>query len=448
MNKLHMQVFESPNLLSCSPENGNYNGSRPCIKLNPAHDKINIDLIGSSTQSINSFSTKSNDTATSLLSSVVGSFDFIDDQLTNPLIDEQNSGISYPTNNDQAINRMKNPMLESYLLSECVRSIGTNNSLQDRDLFTPVKISDIDFKTEMSSMGNNKNKNDSSEIPLSLLNCASLSDEIKICSQLLNNKKASTDREIPKFDRVIGRNISNQSFVRANKPLQKSDAMNTHSIQSSCEHCNKSLMKNLKSHIHLNESNIHINDMKYFSLTNLNADSTSSSLLPNQIGANISKNMHTNENIETRAPKKNFCASENIATVISKNLLKKSQMTNLVDTTKKTIVANPNLKNQPQRQVLSATANVKLYSYCTFCKNNGESEAIYSTHYLKDASGVVTCPILRAYTCPICGQNGDKAHTVKYCPIAARLAPKDAPVRSEMRVLRTARTSAGKRRFY
>jgi len=90
----------------------------------------------------------------------------------------------------------------------------------------------------------------------------------------------------------------------------------------------------------------------------------------------------------------------------------------------------------------------KVYSFCTFCKNNGESEAIYGTHYLKDINGIVTCPILRAYTCPICGQNGDKAHTVKYCPVAARLAPKDAPVRSEMRVLRTARTSAGRRRFF
>jgi len=98
--------------------------------------------------------------------------------------------------------------------------------------------------------------------------------------------------------------------------------------------------------------------------------------------------------------------------------------------------------------VPGATAGNKIYTYCTFCKNNGESEAIYGTHYLKDATGVVTCPILRAYTCPICGQNGDKAHTVKYCPVAARLAPKDAPVRSEMRVLRTARTSAGRRRFF
>jgi protein nanos 1 len=101
-----------------------------------------------------------------------------------------------------------------------------------------------------------------------------------------------------------------------------------------------------------------------------------------------------------------------------------------------------------QASLSRLTSLSKLYSYCTFCKNNGESEAIYGTHSLKDSNGTVICPILRAYTCPICGENGDNAHTVKYCPTAARLAPKDSPVRSEMRVLRTARTSAGRRRFY
>ena len=34
----------------------------------------------------------------------------------------------------------------------------------------------------------------------------------------------------------------------------------------------------------------------------------------------------------------------------------------------------------------------------------------------KDSEGRVTCPVLRAYTCPICGANGDEAHTIKYCP--------------------------------
>jgi len=53
---------------------------------------------------------------------------------------------------------------------------------------------------------------------------------------------------------------------------------------------------------------------------------------------------------------------------------------------------------------------------CVFCRNNGEAEAVYSSHQLKDPEGAVTCPILYIYTCPICGANGKSAHTIKYCP--------------------------------
>ena len=54
---------------------------------------------------------------------------------------------------------------------------------------------------------------------------------------------------------------------------------------------------------------------------------------------------------------------------------------------------------------------------CVFCRNNGELEAVYSSHVLKDAEGRTSCPILRAYTCPICKANGDNSHTIKYCPL-------------------------------
>ncbi|XP_029142106.1 nanos homolog 2 [Protobothrops mucrosquamatus] len=53
---------------------------------------------------------------------------------------------------------------------------------------------------------------------------------------------------------------------------------------------------------------------------------------------------------------------------------------------------------------------------CNFCKHNGESKKVYSSHTLKRADGVVVCPILRNYTCPLCGATADKAHTLKYCP--------------------------------
>ncbi|KAM6427520.1 nanos homolog 2 [Liasis olivaceus] len=54
---------------------------------------------------------------------------------------------------------------------------------------------------------------------------------------------------------------------------------------------------------------------------------------------------------------------------------------------------------------------------CNFCKHNGESKNVYSSHPLKRADGVVVCPILRNYMCPLCGATADKAHTLKYCPL-------------------------------
>ncbi|XP_072883969.1 nanos homolog 1-like [Hemitrygon akajei] len=55
---------------------------------------------------------------------------------------------------------------------------------------------------------------------------------------------------------------------------------------------------------------------------------------------------------------------------------------------------------------------------CVFCRNNNESVTLYTTHVLKSPDGRVLCPILRRYTCPLCGANGDNAHTIKYCPLS------------------------------
>ncbi|XP_071793691.1 nanos homolog 1-like [Asterias amurensis] len=78
--------------------------------------------------------------------------------------------------------------------------------------------------------------------------------------------------------------------------------------------------------------------------------------------------------------------------------------------------------------------------WCVFCKNNGERESVYSSHILKDQDGKTLCPILRAYTCPLCGVNGDHAHTLKYCPTKRNELP-PAP-------LKTPRTSTGRKRQY
>ncbi|XP_049873342.1 uncharacterized protein LOC126371932 isoform X2 [Pectinophora gossypiella] len=55
---------------------------------------------------------------------------------------------------------------------------------------------------------------------------------------------------------------------------------------------------------------------------------------------------------------------------------------------------------------------------CAFCKNNGESVSWYTSHALRCWRGRVLCPVLRAYRCPRCGAFGDRAHTLRYCPLS------------------------------
>jgi len=58
------------------------------------------------------------------------------------------------------------------------------------------------------------------------------------------------------------------------------------------------------------------------------------------------------------------------------------------------------------------------FKFCKLCHRNGESDVVYRSHNLKDREGkVVTCPVLRKYTCTLCGVNGDQAHTLRYCPL-------------------------------
>jgi len=76
------------------------------------------------------------------------------------------------------------------------------------------------------------------------------------------------------------------------------------------------------------------------------------------------------------------------------------------------------------QDLLKKIANHRLYyilkmqevDVCKFCFSNGEAESQYRSHLLKNSSGLVTCPVLRSFICPICKATGDFAHTQRYCP--------------------------------
>ncbi|CAH0723023.1 unnamed protein product, partial [Brenthis ino] len=124
-----------------------------------------------------------------------------------------------------------------------------------------------------------------------------------------------------------------------------------------------------------------------------------------------------------------------------------------------TYLSDNNVLTEEQLRVLSSLPDPVLYSLlrelemsreaksdkqeameCRFCKNNGERPAYYRSHRLR-ARGRVACPVLRAYRCRRCGARGDRAHTIKYCPLATA----DERMKSAA-MMRSVRLASGRRR--
>jgi len=72
--------------------------------------------------------------------------------------------------------------------------------------------------------------------------------------------------------------------------------------------------------------------------------------------------------------------------------------------------------NTSKLSLLTIKKMMNQMDVCKFCHSNGEAEAQYKSHQLKNSSGLVTCPVLRSFVCTICKATGDFAHTQRYCP--------------------------------
>jgi rubrerythrin len=84
---------------------------------------------------------------------------------------------------------------------------------------------------------------------------------------------------------------------------------------------------------------------------------------------------------------------------------------------------------------------------CGFCTRNEEKLTFARNHALRNSeTGILECPVLRKWSCEVCGITGDFAHTRSYCP---RIRMQQGEVKSiALAVLSTKRRSDGKERKY
>ena len=69
----------------------------------------------------------------------------------------------------------------------------------------------------------------------------------------------------------------------------------------------------------------------------------------------------------------------------------------------------------------SNTSSKKNNAFCKVCRDAGKSEAVYTSHYVKDApgkEGKVICPYLLSLVCSYCKKA--EGHTASHCPVLSK----------------------------
>jgi protein nanos 1 len=113
------------------------------------------------------------------------------------------------------------------------------------------------------------------------------------------------------------------------------------------------------------------------------------------------------------------------------------------------------------RDNLSSTrSHRKKRPICTFCKSNGESANVFTSHgkrksftnkkyffvlVLRNINNEIECPILMSYICPKCGATGKSAHTIKYCPA---LSENERVALPTVKLFKEGRTSSGNKNLF